>query len=397
MAKLSVDELDLKGKRVLMRADFNVPLKEGKITDDTRIRAALPTIEYILEKGASLVLMSHLGRPKGKVVLELRLDPVANRLEELLGRKVLKLEDCVGEEVKKIVKAMKSGEVVLLENVRFHKEETENDPQFSRELANLADVFVNDAFGTAHRAHASTVGVARFLPATAGFLMKKELEVLGRILTSPETPFVAILGGAKVSDKIGVLRSLLNRCQDILIGGGMAYTFLKAGGIPIGKSLCEEDKVDEARRIMNESSSRGCTISLPLDHIIAREPREGTETREVEQDEIPSDWMALDIGPKTVRVFEGIIRKAKTIFWNGPMGMFEIEDFARGTETIAKILAKSTTSNAITVVGGGDSIAALRKIGLEKKMSHVSTGGGASLEFLEGKVLPGVQALSDKE
>jgi len=397
MAKLSVDELDLKGKRVLMRADFNVPLKEGKITDDTRIRAALPTIEYILEKGASLVLMSHLGRPKGKVVLELRLDPVANRLEELLGRKVLKLEDCVGEEVKKIVKAMKSGEVVLLENVRFHKEETENDPQFSRELANLADVFVNDAFGTAHRAHASTVGVARFLPATAGFLMKKELEVLGRILTSPETPFVAILGGAKVSDKIGVLRSLLNRCQDILIGGGMAYTFLKAGGIPIGKSLCEEDKVDEARRIMNESSSRGCTISLPLDHIIAREPREGTETREVEQDEIPSDWMALDIGPKTVRVFEGIIRKAKTIFWNGPMGMFEIEDFARGTETIAKILAKCTTSNAITVVGGGDSIAALRKIGLEKKMSHVSTGGGASLEFLEGKVLPGVQALSDKE
>jgi len=394
MAKLSVEDLDLKDKRVLMRADFNVPLKEGKITDDTRIKAALPTIRYILEKGASLILMSHLGRPKGRVVEEMRLDPVARRLEELLGRKVLKLDDCVGEKVKKQVEEMKPGEVILLENVRFHKEETNNDPQFSRELASLGDVFVNDAFGTAHRAHASTVGVAKFLPAAAGFLMKKELEVLGELLTKPETPFVAILGGAKVSDKIGVLRSLLKRCQDILIGGGMAYTFLRAKGIPTGKSLCEEDKIDEARRIMEEASSQGCKIFLPVDHIVASKPEKEVQTKEVAQDKIPSDWIALDIGPKTVQLFKEAIQRARTIFWNGPMGMFEIDDFAKGTEAIARMLAESS---ATTVVGGGDSVAALRKMGLEKKMSHVSTGGGASLEFLEGKTLPGVEALSEKE
>ena len=394
MAKLSVEDLDLKDKRVLMRADFNVPLKEGKITDDTRIKAALPTIRYILEKGASLILMSHLGRPKGRVVEEMRLDPVARRLEELLGRKVLKLDDCVGEKVKKQVEEMKPGEVILLENVRFHKEETNNDPQFSRELASLGDVFVNDAFGTAHRAHASTVGVTKFLPAAAGFLMKKELEVLGELLTKPETPFVAILGGAKVSDKIGVLRSLLKRCQDILIGGGMAYTFLRAKGIPTGKSLCEEDKIDEARRIMEEASSQGCKIFLPVDHIVASKPEKGVQTKEVAQDKIPSDWIALDIGPKTVQLFKEAIQRARTIFWNGPMGMFEIDDFAKGTEAIARMLAESS---ATTVVGGGDSVAALRKMGLEKKMSHVSTGGGASLEFLEGKTLPGVEALSEKE
>jgi len=394
MAKLSVEDLDLKDKRVLMRADFNVPLKEGKITDDTRIKAALPTVRYILEKGASLILMSHLGRPKGRVVEEMRLDPVARRLEELLGRKVLKLDDCVGEKVKKQVEEMKPGEVILLENVRFHKEETNNDPQFSRELASLGDVFVNDAFGTAHRAHASTVGVAKFLPAAAGFLMKKELEVLGELLTKPETPFVAILGGAKVSDKIGVLRSLLKRCQDILIGGGMAYTFLRAKGIPTGKSLCEEDKIDEARRIMEEASSQGCKIFLPVDHIVASKPEKEVQTKEVAQDKIPSDWIALDIGPKTVQLFKEAIQRARTIFWNGPMGMFEIDDFAKGTEAIARMLAESS---ATTVVGGGDSVAALRKMGLEKKMSHVSTGGGASLEFLEGKTLPGVEALSEKE
>jgi len=394
MAKLSVEDLDLKDKRVLMRADFNVPLKEGKITDDTRIKAALPTIRYILEKGASLILMSHLGRPKGRVVEEMRLDPVARRLEELLGRKVLKLDDCVGEKVKKQVEEMKPGEVILLENVRFHKEETDNDPQFSRELASLGDVFVNDAFGTAHRAHASTVGVTKFLPAAAGFLMKKELEVLGELLTKPETPFVAILGGAKVSDKIGVLRSLLKRCQDILIGGGMAYTFLRAKGIPTGKSLCEEDKIDEARRIMEEASSQGCKVFLPVDHIVASKPEKGVQRKEVAQDKIPSDWIALDIGPKTVQLFKEAIQRARTIFWNGPMGMFEIDDFAKGTEAIARMLAESS---ATTVVGGGDSVAALRKMGLEKKMSHVSTGGGASLEFLEGKTLPGVEALSEKE
>jgi len=394
MAKLSVEDLDLKDKRVLMRADFNVPLKEGKITDDTRIKAALPTIRYILEKGASLILMSHLGRPKGKVVEGMRLDPVARRLEELLGRKVLKLDDCVGEKVKKQVEEMKPGEVILLENVRFHKEETDNDPQFSRELASLGDVFVNDAFGTAHRAHASTVGVTKFLPAAAGFLMKKELEVLGELLTKPEAPFMAILGGAKVSDKIGVLRSLLKRCQDILIGGGMAYTFLRAKGIPTGKSLCEEDKIDEAREIMEEASSQGCKIFLPVDHIVASKPEKGVQRKEVAQDKIPSDWIALDIGPKTIQLFKEAIRRARTIFWNGPMGMFEIDDFAKGTETIARMLAESS---ATTVVGGGDSVAALRKMGLEKKMSHVSTGGGASLEFLEGKTLPGVEALSEKE
>jgi len=394
MSKLSVEDLDLKNKRVLMRADFNVPLKEGKITDDTRIRAALPTIEYILGKGASLILMSHLGRPKGKVIEEMRLNPVARRLEELLGKKVVKLDDCVGEEVKKTVRMMKPGDIVLLENLRFHKEERENDPQFSKELADLADVFVNDAFGTAHRAHASTVGVAKFLPAAAGLLMRKELEVLGKILTKPETPFVSILGGAKISDKIGVLRSLLNRCQDILIGGGMAYTFLKAKEIPVGRSLCEDDKIDEAKKIMKEASLKGCKIHLPLDHIIAKEAKKGMETKVVGQDEIPSDWIALDIGPKTVQLFGEVVHKARTVFWNGPMGMFEIEDFTKGTEAIAKMLAES---EAKTIVGGGDSIAALRKIGLEKRMTHTSTGGGASLEFLEGKILPGVKALSDKE
>ncbi|MEA3485187.1 MAG: phosphoglycerate kinase [Candidatus Aerophobetes bacterium] len=395
MRKLSVEDLDLRGKQVLMRADFNVPLdKEGKITDDTRIRAALPTIKYILDKGASLILISHLGRPKGEVVQRLRLDPVARKLGELLRKKVLKLDDCAGEKVKKVAELMKPEEIVLLENLRFHKEERENHPQFSKELASLADIFVNDAFGTAHRAHSSTVGVAKFLPAAAGFLMREELEVLGRILTKPQIPFVAILGGAKISDKIGVLRNLLTRCEDILIGGGMAYTFLKSKGIPIGKSLCEDERIDESRRIMDEAFSRGCTISLPLDHIIAREPEEGAEVKEVEQDEIPPDWMALDIGPRTIELFEKVIRKAKTIFWNGPMGMFEIEDFSKGTEAIAKMLAES---EATTIVGGGDSIAALKKMGLEGKMTHISTGGGASLKFLEGKILPGVEALSEKE
>ncbi len=395
MMKLSVKDLNLKDKRVLMRVDFNVSLDEaGRITDDTRIVSAVPTIKYILDQGASLILMSHLDRPKGKVVESLRMDPVARRLAELLGKKVLKLSDCVGPEVKDAVSKLKPGVIILLENTRFHPEETKNDPHFAKKLADLADVFVNDAFGTAHRAHASTVGVTQFLPAAAGFLMAKELEVLAEILTRPETPFVAVLGGAKVSDKIGVLRSLLGKCQDILIGGGMAYTFLKAKGIEVGRSLVDLEKVKDADLIMREASRKGTHLLLPLDHRVAREAKEDVEVSIVPQDKIPPDYLALDIGPETIRLFEKSIRKAKTVFWNGPMGRFEIEDFAEGTRAIAKISAES---GAKVVVGGGDSIAALQKMGLKDKMSYVSTGGGASLEFLEGKELPGVTSLSDKK
>lgn len=395
MMKLLVKDLSLKDKRVLMRVDFNVSLDEaGRITDDTRIVLAVPTIKYILDQGASLVLMSHLGRPKGKVVESLRMDPVAHRLAELLGKKVLKLDDCVGPEVKEAVNKLKPGAIILLENTRFHPEETKNDADFAKKLADLADVFVNDAFGTAHRAHASTVGVTQFLPAAAGFLMTKELEVLGGILTQPETPFVAVLGGAKVSDKIGVLRSLLGKCQDILIGGGMAYTFLKAKGIEVGRSLLDPEKVKDADLIMRESSRKGSQLLLPLDHRVARQAKPKVEVKIVSQDKIPSDYLALDIGPETIRLFEKSIKRAKTVFWNGPMGRFEIEDFAEGTRAIATILAES---GAKVVVGGGDSIAALRKMGLKDKMSYVSTGGGASLEFLEGKELPGVTSLSDKK
>jgi len=395
MMKLSVKDLNLKDKRVLMRVDFNVSLDEaGRITDDTRIVSAVPTIKYILDQGASLILMSHLDRPKGKVVESLRMDPVARRLAELLGKKVLKLSDCVGPEVKDAVSKLKPGVIILLENTRFHPEETKNDPHFAKKLADLADVFVNDAFGTAHRAHASTVGVTQFLPAAAGFLMAKELEVLAEILTRPETPFVAVLGGAKVSDKIGVLRSLLGKCQDILIGGGMAYTFLKAKGIEVGRSLVDLEKVKDADLIMREASRKGTHFLLPLDHRVAREAKEDVEVSIVPQDKIPPDYLALDIGPETIRLFEKSIRKAKTVFWNGPMGRFEIEDFAEGTRAIAKISAES---GAKVVVGGGDSIAALQKMGLKDKMSYVSTGGGASLEFLEGKELPGVTSLSDKK
>lgn len=395
MMKLSVKDLDLKDKRVLMRVDFNVSLDEaGRITDDTRIVSAVPTIKYILDQGASLILMSHLDRPKGKVVESLRMDPVAHRLAELLEKKVLKLSDCVGPEVKDAVSKLKPGVIILLENTRFHPEETKNDPHFAKKLADLADVFVNDAFGTAHRAHASTVGVTQFLPAAAGFLMAKELEVLAEILSRPETPFVAVLGGAKVSDKIGVLRSLVGKCQDILIGGGMAYTFLKAKGIEVGRSLVDLKKVKDADLIMREASRKGTHLLLPLDHRVAREAKEDVEVSIVPQDKIPPDYLALDIGPETIRLFEKSIRKAKTVFWNGPMGRFEIEDFAEGTRAIATISAES---GAKVVVGGGDSIAALQKMGLKDKMSYVSTGGGASLEFLEGKELPGVTSLSDKK
>ena len=391
VGKKTIKDIVLENKRVLMRVDFNVALnKEGDITDDTRIRASLPTIRHILEQGASLILMSHLGRPKGRVVEKLRMDAVGRRLEKLLGKKVLKIGECVGSEAKKKAKEMKPSELMLLENTRFYKGETDNEPQFAKKLASLADVFVNEAFGTAHRAHASIVGVANFLPSVAGFLMEKELAILGGILTNPQAPFVAILGGAKVSDKIGVLLNLLNKCEDILIGGGMAYTFLKAKGFAVGKSLLEKEKISEAKNIMKKAFQRGCNILLPLDHLVAREAKEGEEVKIVGQDKIPFDWSALDIGPETLKLFAGSIKKARTIFWNGPMGVFEIEDFAKGTETVAKMLAEC---DATVVVGGGDSIAALKKTGLEAKMSHISTGGGASLEFLAGKELPGVAAL----
>lgn len=393
MRKLSVKDLDLKGKRVLMRVDFNVPLKEKRVTDDTRIKAALPTINFILDKGASLVLMSHLGRPKGKVVEDLRMDPVAKRLEELLGRKVKKLDECVGETVKREVEKMRPGDIILLENTRFYKEEKANEENFAKKLASFGDIFVNDAFGTAHRAHASTVGVTKFLPAAAGLLMEKELKILNRILTQPDSPFIALLGGAKVSDKIGVIANLLDKCESILIGGGMAYTFLKAKKIPVGNSLIEEERIEETKNIMERALEKGCSIYLPVDHIIASEVKEGVETKIVGEDEIPPGFRALDIGPETIKLFGETIRKARTIFWNGPMGVFEIRDFAKGTEEIARILA---SSGATTIVGGGDTIAALERVGLKDKMSYISTGGGASLKFLGGEKLPGVEALSEK-
>jgi len=395
MTKLSVKDVDLAGKKVLMRVDFNVPVdkKTGEILDDMRIRASLPTIDYILKKGASLILMSHLGRPEGKVVPQLKMDRVGERLSEILGRRVKKLDGCVGSEVEKVVRKLRPGEVVLLENTRFYKEETENNPEFAKKLARLADLYVNDAFGTAHRSHASTVGVARFLPAVAGLLMAKELEVLSNILTHPVSPFIAILGGAKVSDKIGVLRNLLSKCQKILIGGAMAYTFLRAQGIPTGRSLVEEEKVKEALKIMEKAKEANCEVLLPLDHVVAPEAKSGSPVKIVGQRDIPADWMGLDIGPETIKCFSSFIDGAKTVFWNGPLGFFEVEEFSRGTREIGRKLA---AAGATVVVGGGDSIAALKKEKLLDKMTHVSTGGGASLEFLEGKELPGVSVLKDK-
>lgn len=395
MAKLSVKDVDIAGKRVLMRADFNVSFngETGEITDDTRIRASVPTIRYILEQGGCLILMSHLGRPGGRVVPQLKMNKVAERLSEILDRKVRKLDQCVGERVEEVVDELKSGQVVLLENTRFYKEERKNDPQFSRKLARLGDVYVNDAFGTAHRSHASTVGVAKFLPAVAGLLMAKELEVLGGILTTPHHPFLAVLGGAKVSDKIGVLRNLLDRCQQILTGGGIAWTFLRSQGVATGKSLVEEEKVAEAGEIMEEAKKKDCQILLPLDVVIAPEIEGGVMVKIVGRDEIPPDWEALDIGTQTAKYYSNFIEKARTIFWNGPVGYFEIDEFGTGTREIAKKIARVQVS----VVGGGDTTAALKRHNLLGKITHVSTGGGASLEFLEGRKLPGVAVLKDKK
>lgn len=391
MTPKTIRDIDVTGKRVLVRVDFNVPLdQQGNVADDTRIRAALPTIRYLIQREARVILASHLGRPKGKVDDRYRLDPVARRLEELLGKPVVKVDDCIGEEPRAAVAGMQPGDVVLLENVRFHPGEGKNDERFARELAELADIYVNDAFGAAHRAHASTEGVAHFLPAVAGFLMEKEINALGQALSNPARPFVAILGGAKVSDKIGVIENLLDKVDTLIIGGGMANTFLAARGYPMGKSLLEADKVELARDLMARAKERGVKLLLPVDLVVAQAADPDAEPKVVPVDAVPEEWMALDIGPATVDSFSEAVRGAGSVIWNGPMGVFEMAPFAAGTFGLARALAES---KATTIVGGGDTAAAVEKAGVADKMSHISTGGGASLEFLEGKVLPGVAAL----
>lgn len=391
--KLTVSDLDMGGKRVLVRVDFNVPLQDGKVTDDTRIRAALPTIEYLRRQGARVILVSHLGRPKGKLVEELRLAPVARRLSELLGAEVKTVPACVGPEVEAAAAQLQDGDVLLLENIRFHPGEEKNDPELARQLASIADAYVNDAFGTAHRAHSSTVGVAELLPAAAGFLIQKELEFLGRALENPERPFLAILGGAKVSDKIGVIRNLLTKVDALAVGGGMAYTFLKAQGYEVGQSIVDEERLELAKELIAEAKERGVTFLLPVDVVVADRFAADAARKVVDVSEIPADWQGMDIGPKTRKLFAKEISRAKTIVWNGPMGVFEWEPFAEGTEDVARAMAES---DAVTIVGGGDSAAAVEQYGLADKMSHVSTGGGASLEFLEGRELPGIAALQDR-
>ncbi|HEV2315364.1 MAG TPA: phosphoglycerate kinase [Candidatus Acidoferrales bacterium] len=396
MKKLSIRDLELSGKRVFIRADFNVPLANGKVADDTRIRATLPTLKLAIDRGARLVLASHLGRPKGKPEPKYSLAPVAERLKELLGKPVIFASDCVGEQPESRSKALKNGQVLLLENVRFHAEEEKNDEGFSRQLAALCDgIYVDDAFGSAHRAHASVVGITKFVrQAAAGLLMEQELEYLGKALTSPERPFVAILGGAKVSDKIEVIQNLLKIANTILIGGAMAYTFFRAKGFTTGKSLVEEDKTDLALTLLGEAVERGSRIVLPVDHVLARSTEEGAQTQLSGVEGTPADWMGLDIGPKTIELFRTEISRARTIVWNGPLGMFEKPAFARGTTAIARAVADATTNGATSIVGGGDSVAAVEQAGLADRISHISTGGGASLEFLAGRKLPGVEALT---
>jgi len=391
MPKKTVRDIDVGGRRVFVRVDFNVPLDHGRITDDHRIVASLPTITYLLDHGAAVILASHLGRPKG-VTDALRMNPVAVRLAELLHRDVRKLDDCVGPAVEQAVAAMRPGDVVLLENLRFHKEEEANDPAFARALASLAEIYVNDAFGTAHRAHASTAGIAAFLPAVAGLLMERELVFLGKVFERPARPLVVILGGAKVGDKIDVIRNLLRLAQTMLIGGGMCYTFLRATGAEIGASLCEMDRLDLARDLMREAAERGVRFVLPVDVLAAERVEAGARTQVVDARAIPQGWAGVDIGPKSVEAFSAPVSTAGTVLWNGPMGVFEIPAFAEGTRAIAKALAES---RAETIVGGGDTAAAVEEFGYADKMTHVSTGGGASLEFMEGKTLPGVAVLQD--
>ena len=395
MNKKTVRDIDVTGKKVLVRCDFNVPLDKetGEITDNRRIRAAIPTIEYLINHNAKVILCSHLGRPKGEFNLKYSLKPVAEELSKLLGKEVKLAKDVIGEDAEKLTSEIKEGEVVLLENVRFHKEEEENDPEFAKKLASFAEIYVNDAFGTAHRAHASTAGVADYLPAVSGFLIEKELEFLGNALDNPERPFVAILGGAKVSDKIGVIENLLDKVDTLIIGGGMAYTFYKAQGHSIGTSICEEDKIDLANDILNKAKEKNVEILLPIDNHVSAEYSNEAEDKYIDSVEIPEGFMGLDIGPKTIELFKNAIKNAKTVVWNGPLGVTEFSKFEEGTKAIAEALAET---EAVTVIGGGDSAAAVEKFGLADKMTHISTGGGASLEFLEGKVLPGIACLNNK-
>jgi phosphoglycerate kinase len=402
MSKLSIRDLSLNNHRVLMRVDFNVPLEDGRVVDDTRIRETLPTIEYALRHGARLVLVSHLGRPKGKPNPAMSLKPAAERLRMLLDKELARGEnvgfcpECIGPEAEEMAGRLEQGQTLLLENLRFHPEEEANDPKFAKQLAGLADYYVNDAFGTAHRAHASTVGVTRFVQkSAAGLLMEKELQYLGKVLRHPERPFIAILGGAKVSDKIGVIRNLLDKVDVLIIGGGMAYTFLKAQGEPVGKSLVEEDKVELARQLLKEAKSHKLKFLLPTDHVVAEKIDANALVQTVSSGHIPANMMALDIGPKTIEAFTEEIARALTIVWNGPMGVFEVSPFAKGTFKVAHAIAENV--GATSIVGGGDSVSAVNAAGVADKITHISTGGGASLEFLEGKKLPGVEALTDKK
>mgnify|MGYP000528555366 FL=1 len=394
MNKKTVKDIDLKGKKVFVRCDFNVPMDENQnITDNTRIVAALPTIKYLLEQNCKIILASHLGRPKGEVKPEFSLKPVAKELSKLLGKEVIMANDVIGEDAMSKASNLKEGEIMLLENVRFHREETDNNPEFAKKLASMAEIFVNDAFGTAHRAHASTTGIADYIPGVAGFLIEKELKFLGNAINNPERPFVAILGGAKVSDKIGVIDSLLDKVDTLMIGGGMAYTFFKAQGYNVGNSLCEVEKTGLALEAMEKAKEKGVKLLLPIDTKIGKEFKPDTESKTVAWTEIPDEWEGFDIGEKTIEMFKNELQNAKTVIWNGPLGLFEFEQFAIGTNEIAKTLAEL---DATTIIGGGDSAAAVTKAGLADKMTHISTGGGASLEFLEGKKLPGIECLQDK-
>ena len=394
MNKKTVKDIDLKGKKVFVRCDFNVPMDEKQnITDNTRIVAALPTIKYLLEQDCKIILASHLGRPKGEVKPEFSLAPVAKELSKLLNKEVIMAKDVIGEDATNKAENLKKGEIMLLENVRFHREETDNDPEFAKKLASMAEVYVNDAFGAAHRAHASTAGIAQYLPAVSGFLIEKELTVLGNAINNPERPFMAILGGAKVSDKIGVIDSLLDKVDTLMIGGGMAYTFFKAQGYSVGNSLCEEEKTGLALEAMEKAKQKGVKLLLPVDTKVGKEFKPDTESKTVAWTEIPDEWEGFDIGEKTIEMFKNELKNAKTVIWNGPVGLFEFDQFAIGTNEIAKTLADL---DATTIIGGGDSGAAVAKAGLADKMTHICTGGGASLEFLEGKKLPGIECLLDK-